>query len=332
MVQGGSFITSTRQKRNTLGQQSKPTGGGQVTFDLPKAGILQAIYLNINATITGTLSAPNANGLASIIRRVTLRVNSGNTLFDFSGAGYHWLIRDAMGLNRDPLSWTNARAAVTAVANQRLDMIIPVSLNNREETGLFMLQNEGTLATLIVDFETDSVVATGATVVATVKPTLVTYEVPSNEANWPDMSMIHQWLEENVNIAASGQLDHQIARGAILLGQYYLVGTTTYSNAEFRVQQSNVIEGLLEPPDWRLRFAELTERDQALSGVAITDPMTTTGKRLFLDFLASDGLGDYGSVRDVLDTRALTSIFTRFTFAGAGNLLSLRRQLLPLAG
>src|SRR4051812_22844278 len=110
------FADNTRLKMIPLAVQTRPTGGGSTIVELPKTGILMGIMLPIAATLAGTLTVPNALGLASVIKRVIVRTNSGHTLVDISGAGYHWLLADFIQDNYLMNSYTDARLAVTTGA------------------------------------------------------------------------------------------------------------------------------------------------------------------------------------------------------------------------
>jgi hypothetical protein len=319
------FISSTRFKIIPLEQKSKPTGGGKTSISFPKTGILACIFLDLDVTITGTLSAPNALGLASIVRRIKVSVNSGHDLVDISGAGFHYLVRESIGDNRDHLSWVSARAAVTTVsAGTKISCIIPISMNMREELGLVMLQNEATLVTMEVDYEADATVATGATVVVTQKTSLGVFELPNQRESWPQFNTLHQLLEEQQTIAATGSFDHIVPRGATLAGLYYLC--PAYTNAQLLMQQSNNVE-VLDSDIARLRF-DLTHGrnlDFSLAG------STVTNRRVIFDFAGSDEFGQIGTIRDFVDTNRLTDIRTRFTFSATGTLFAVRRQLLRIS-
>jgi len=318
-----AFDLSTRQKLYPMSALTRPTGGGLTQVDLPKAGILAGIILSIRGSVAGTLSAPNALGMASIIRRVTVRVNAGQVVFDVSGAGYHYLLRDMLDANGGRLGWTNARAAVTATTFI-LDMWIPISKDIRDQMGLISLQNQATLLNLAVDWETDAVVATGATVTGTATPTLVLFEVPTDPKAWPTFDTLHQVIEEQAAIPSTADYDHNIAIGGTIIGQYYLF-SPGWTRAELRVQQSNIIYPMT-PISHQAWFDMLTERDVTLSGA-----LSGVDKRQFLDFEGTDGLGQFGSLRDVIDTTQLSSFFNRITPVGAGTLFAVRRQIVNLA-
>jgi hypothetical protein len=49
-----------------------------------------------------------------------------------------------------------------------------------------------------------------------------------------------------------------------------------------------------------------------------------------VDFLSMSGLGNYGSGRDLLDSRQLTDLASIITANAAGTLFTVKRQLVPL--
>ncbi len=318
------FIDNTRLKFNQLTPMVKAVGGGTVIQELPKVGILAYLLVPVTFTVTGTLSAPNAFGFASIINRITLRVNAGHAIFDVSGAGYHWLVRDMLETHlQDFGSYTNARAAVTATTG-RLDFFIPVAMNMRDETGLLMLQNEQTLVTLAITYELDATVATGATVVATASPVMAFFEVPEKEEDLPNLRVVHQIIEDQLSVAATGQFQHNPPRDAVITALYYL--TPTWTAVQTVIQQSNTIEDWT-PNSHQMRYMLTTGRDTALAGGAIVG----NDRRFMLDMAGTDGLGEFWTMRDVLDTGRLTNFFNRFTFSATGTMLAVRRQVFPLA-
>src|SRR5574337_741646 len=119
----GGFEQNTRQKTTILSTITRPTGGGLSTRDLPKNGLLARIYLNISGSVAGTLSAPNALGFASIVRRVRLRTNNQIEIFNVSGAGWAYLLQDHLELQTGfAQPQATGRSAVTATTFN-LDMV-----------------------------------------------------------------------------------------------------------------------------------------------------------------------------------------------------------------
>lgn len=317
------FVGATRLKLVPLPTMTRPTGGGTTQVELPKAGILLGIKIPISVTLAGTLSGLNALGLASCIKKVTVRINAGHAIYDVSGAGYNYLLAEMIQDNYNLATYNDAKLVV-ATGTKNLDMFIPISENTRDEIGMIMLQNMQTFATLTIDWEADATVATGATITGTASPSLIIAEVPQSPDDMPDLSTIHQIVEEQAAIPSTADYDHNILIGATLVGQYYLL-PSGFTRAQLRVQQSNVVYDVT-PQQHRIWFTLLTSRDVNLSGTAITG----SDKRLFWDFAGSDGLGQFGSVRDMINTEALTSIFSRITPVASQTLYSVRRQIVKL--
>jgi hypothetical protein len=320
-----SFDTSTRLKYITLPTLTRPTGGGTVSVDLPRSGILSRIWVNVSVTAAGTLSAPNALGVPSVIRRIRLSLNNGIDVFNVSGAGYQYLVREFID-NYGDASPQASRAAVTA-ATFNQDFLIPVFMNAKDPFGAILLQNEQTLATLIIEFEADATVATGATVTATAKPVLGVFEVPNDPQDWPPLSTIHAIIEDQQSISGAGEFTYNWPRGNTYLGVYHLLNGTTYTQARLRTQQSIYLADHT-PDAQRMLFNNYnnTGRDMSLAGTAITG----YNNRVFWDLMGSDGLGSFGTVRDVINSAALTDLASIITAAGAGTLVSVRRQLIYL--
>lgn len=315
------FADNTRLKMLQMAVQTRPTGGGSTYVELPKAGILMAVILPITVTFAGTLSVLNPLGCAAAIKRIIIKTNSGHNLVDISGAGYHYLLAEFLQDNYNFQSYTDGRLAVTT-GTKTLDMFLPIALNSRDEIGLIMLQNMQTVVSMEIQWETDTNLATGMTVsAATASPNLLVFEVPSDKEALPNFDTVQQFIEETVVISAASQQNHQIAIGATYFGIYYLI-PAGWTAAQLILQQTNVVYDLT-PAQHRIWFMLLTSRDVNMTGTAITG----SDKRLFWDLAGSDGLGQFGTVRDTINSEALTSFFSRITYVGATNALALRRQV-----
>lgn len=315
------FEQSTRLKIVPLPTMSKPTGGGTTQILLPQAGILQALFIPIIYSVAGTVTGPNALGLASIIKRIQLSTNTGQMLIDISGAGYHYLAREAIDLHQDRLAYTNARTAVGVVTNTRLDLLLPIAVNNRDQLGLLLLQTGAVQATLSITWEADNVVATGGpTVTATAYPRLKVLEPPSDERSWPQFNNVMQTLEVQEPVSGAGNFDSVIPLGAIIFGIFSLF-TPGYTASQLISQGSNYIEDHT-PESQQMRFADTFGRDMTLSGA-----LTGYNNRVFYDFAGSDGLGEFGTVRDTINTLNLSRLVHRINAVGAGTLYTVRKQL-----
>ncbi len=322
------FENATRQKFIRLGTLAKPVGGGLTSIDLPRSGILSQIFLQITATVGGAPVAPlSVWGLSSIVRRVRVTLNSGIDVYNVTGPGYVWGAREMINLGLDPTPQNNGRQTVAA-GTFNLDMVIPITMNNRDSIGAVLLQNETTLVQLQVEWETDTTVAAGAVITATCVPVLCVFEVPEDPKDWPNFRVLHQIVEDQQAIPGAGDYVYQWPRGNTYLGVYHTLQGTTWSQYRLRIQQSMFLMDLT-PPTHRLYWNQLVEREtdipvagNALSGSAF---------RIFVDFLSTDGMGAYGSSRDPINSAVLTDLSSVITAVGAGTLSSVRRQLVTLA-
>ena len=324
-----TFQNSTRLKFIRLPAMTKPTGGGTTQVDLPRAGILSQIYLQISVTTAGTLTTTSGWGIAAAIRRVRLTLNSGVDIVNITGAGYVYGLREMINLGLDPTPQNQGRVAPVTGTTYILDMIIPVSINNRDEAGLLLLQNDSTLATLVVEWETDSnvILTGGGTYTGTCTPLLGMFEVPVAKTAWPNFSIVQQIIEEQAAISGAGDYVYTWPRGNIYLGVYHTIQGSTWTQARLRIQQSIFLADF-DVATHRVYFNSLVSRDTDLGTV---NPIKNSNQRVFFDFLGTDGLGAYGAGRDPLDSRNVTDLTSVLTVAGAGTLSTVRRQLLTLS-
>lgn len=320
----GGFAVNTRRKILPLTSQlTRPVGGGTFgPLTLPKTGLLARMFLALRGNVAGTLTTPNALGFASIINRTRVQANSGIDIFNVSGAGYNYLLRNMLESEYiDPISQNNATTAVTA-AGFVLDEVIPLALNMRDTTGLIMLQNEQTIVNLYIDYLSDTSVAAGATVTLTTGDLyLEVFTVPPDSQDWPPLNIVHQCLEDQQQIAASGDFPYywprgntyvQIAHGAGIGA----AGTDNLTRFAVRVNQSDYLQST--PVDYLdMEFRLQRGRARPAGGI-------------FVDLLASSGLGCYGLTRDMFNSALVTDLASVITATGATTLYTVRRQLVVL--
>lgn len=316
------FDTATRRIIKPMPAQSKSSSGQSLTFQLPPANILARIWLLITGTVAGSLSAPNANGMASIVRRVRLTANSGQDLWNVSGYGYHYGPRQFSGLYRDPFPASNARSAVTATTFD-VSMLLDLQVNQRDQLGFIMLQNRQTVLNLTVDFEADATVATGATVTATVTPVLEMFTVPTNDKDIPDFGTVLMVLEDAQSVGGAMDFVYTWQRGGTYLSLHHLAGAA--------VSAADSWSRVLLRSNQAFNIAEYTPGSLSAE-FAYNHPggMTRNLGHIPLDFTGSSGLGMFGTARDLINSAALTNVESVITTTGALTLTSIRRQLVPL--
>lgn len=318
-----AFQQHTRRKLIQMSAQAKGVTNPLV-WEVPKTGLLAGFWVAITGAVSGTLSAPNAFGFSSIIRRIKVIANAGIDLINISGPSYFYLLANFMEDYKDPVPNTSGRTAVTATSFD-LSVFLPISYNSRDPLGLVMLQNEQTQLLLSIEFETDSVVATGATVTATVQPYAEIFTVPVDPKEWPALTTLHQIVEDSRVISGAGDYAYVWPRGntyvQVLHGTGYAAagGADNFSSAKLTLNQSEVIEGPLTPVGFNMEYMRSHGRARLLG--------TTSW-----DMSGSSGLGMFGSVRDLLYSQLITDIESIYTFTGATTLYTVRRQLVALTG
>ncbi|HEY7417549.1 MAG TPA: hypothetical protein VH593_20365 [Ktedonobacteraceae bacterium] len=320
----GGFAVNTRRKILPLtGAVTRPVGGGTFgPLTLPKTGLLARIYLALRGTVAGTLTVPNGLGFSSIISRMRIQANSGIDIFNVSGAGYHYLLRNSLESEYvDPVGQSTGTTAVTATTFN-LDAVIPIALNMRDPTGLIMLQNEQTIVNLFIDWLADASVASGATVTLTTGDAfLEVFTVPPDPKDWPPLNVIHQCLEDQQQIAAAGDFPYYWPRGNTYVGVYHgagigAAGSDLFNRFAVRVNQSDYLQST--PAD----FLDMEYRLQK--------GRVRPAGGIFVDLLATSGLGCYGLARDMFNSALVTDLASVITATGAATLFTVRRQLVVL--
>lgn len=323
----GGFAVNTRRKILPLtGAITRPVGGGTSfgPLSLPKTGLLARIYLALRGTVTGTVTTPNPLGFSSILTRVRLQANSGIDIFNVSGPGYFYLLRNVLESEYiDPVGQSNGTTAVSATT-WNLDMVIPVALDMRDPTGLIMLQNEQTIVNLYIDWAADATVvsAGGATTALTTGDVfLEIFTVPPDPKDWPPLNVIHQCLEDQQAVAAAGDFPYYWPRGNTYVGIYHgaginAAGADTFTKFAVRVNQSDYLQS--SPIDFLdMEYRLLRGRARPPGGI-------------FVDLLGTSGLGVYGLPRDMFNSALVTDLASVITASGAVTLYTVRRQLVVL--
>jgi hypothetical protein len=313
------FNSSTRRKITKLAAQSH-TSGGILRWDIPKVGLIARVWFDIRGTIN-TVAAVNAAGQATIFSRFRLISNSGIDVINFSGIGFNYLLRPYLDFPGDPFPQSTARSAVAGGAIN-LATMMPVAVNARDAVGLLMAQNDQTLLTLEVQCAVDTVPGVTAwTTNPVVRPYIEYFTVPADRANWPNLAVVHQILEDSTAITGTGAYTYQWPRGNTYMQVIHglgvaVAGADGFTNAQLRVNQSDYIQdtepNFLDVSNPFLRY------QQRLPGVIPFDLMSTTG------------LGVYDSMRDTIDSRSVTDLATVIQVSTIGTLYTVRRQLVPL--
>jgi hypothetical protein len=318
------FDRATRLSFVRLADIVRPVGGGfSPSVQLPTNGLLAGLHLVIRGTIGGTVGAVSALGMAAIIRRVTLRLNSGSVIWSMTGPNYHYLYRPTIDSGYiDVLGHTNATAAVTATG-AILDMIIPLMVNERDPIGLLLLQNRQTTLSLDVEWEADTnVTATGTFAGFAVSPQLLVFSVPPDPRSLPPLRWLHVVTDESLVQGGAGDVTYNVPRG----NTYEMVihgaglaaagGADSWSRAVMRVNQTSYIF------DFTPNMMDVFYRRQF--------GRARNPGAIYFDFITTSGLGKYGTTRDLYDSNRTTDFQTVVTVTGALTFYTVREQLIDL--
>lgn len=219
------FLEATRQNIRKAGNLLY-TAAGTSQLAIPRVGYLSKIHLRINGTMnvtpgTGTATL-SEKGPWTLLRRIRYQIGSGTELFNVSGFGAH-LVDLCSRLNYKPNNGevsasfdSQIFSAGVASGNNTWNMhlTIPITPNDRDMLGLILLQAEGTVTNLLLEWQTAGgatnefpVVLTGnATAVFTGNCDVVleTFTVPAALEDQPPLDRIHQVLERADPIFATG--------------------------------------------------------------------------------------------------------------------------------
>lgn len=316
-----SFDTATRLIRVPLPAQNKIAGGAQtLTWQLPKSGLLARIYLDIQATIGGTLGAVNTTqGVPAIVSNVRVNVNTFSDIINITGPGYHYMLRYFQNDYRDPVP--AASTAAPSVASFDLSMMLETQINKSDPLGLIDLQTEESVCTLYVSFAADTAICATGTITATVTPYIEFFQVPQNPQDYPPLNIIFATLEDSQVVAGAGDFTYTWPRGEtyvrVLHGASLLQSAAdAWSAAKLRTNQSNYLENMVP-----------ALADKVYGG----DHVQARRKGLIpFDFSGSSGLQSFGKSRDFIDSSKLTDIATVITMTGAITLQTIRQQLVVL--
>lgn len=318
----GGFELNTRRQMVLQPTLTRPVGGGQVNLQLPRVGFLAWLSLNITGAVSGTLSNPNAFGMASVIKRVRLTSSAGTDLISISGQGYHYILRNFINGYFDPVAFSTARNAVTATTYD-VSMLLPLVINDRDPLGLINLQNEQTQLQLFIDWEQDAVVATGATVTGTCVPHLVLFTVPPDARDYPDFSNVQQIIETQENVGSIGDYTYYWPRANFRylqtlhgFGQAQ-AGSDLWNRARLRLNQTTFIY----------------DYDVASMNVEYDSdhPAARIGGVVPFDMIGTSGFATYDKLRDTIDASQFTDIATVLTATSTGTLYTVRRMIVPLS-
>jgi len=324
------FNQMTRRNGQNLSAISGAESG-YYSISVPKARLLAGLDLMISATLTAT-HASNTSYTAhedapfNFLSRVELQANNGFAPFSITGqalADYNKTLYGAANINpavtgrgRVVQGLTSSSGGTANVV--RFTLSLPNMLNERDPVGLILMQADDVIVNLNITLGTvaNLAPASGGYTFALSNITIAlltdTYTVPADQANaMPDMSVL-KLVQERVFTLIAGENILQLSTQRI----YRKIGFIVYSTAPARQPDSIItsnIELIFNQADIPYRYSPL---QLAAINAGQYNGALQNGSYVF-DF-SDNGIPNYGSSRDYVDSSQLTEAWIKFTTSAAG--------------
>jgi hypothetical protein len=343
-----SFRQATRQIVQLVGSSAGTLGGTPTTLQLPQAGWLGRLYVDLQGTVTPPSTYTTGNYPSypllpwSMINRFKLMLNASNTdLFDVSGMGLYWLNmfrrRNYSPSKEIYTSSTDSNAAgliqlapATPVASTAAPVagqfVLDVMTDDSLMLGMLFLQSASLQATLnLTPAVSSSVVGgvTGATGAYTATVTSESFEQPGG-SNPPLPN--NQWAkittESVVPITASGETDINLPSANLYMRVLLVVEDSSGNPAtlanltQVGVSYAQMVSPYNEP--YRNHLA----RNRAAYG-----RMLPAGLVMF-DWSSGAGIPGILEGRDLINSMTVTNLKLQvWTSMSSGNIRVITEQL-----
>ena len=340
-----NFGAYTRQHIQTLGSQTG-TALSHIEYEVPKARLMQAINLLVEVTLkkesasTTTLADLNAKmELYNVIRRMSIDYNNGFSPVVASGKDI--AVVNMLRVKSDTVIPTcvvdKSLCTITApTATKETDdnitlssateikyyfmLEVPVTLNDRDPSGLVLAQNGQTLINFALDIS-DSVNGVPVDAVK-VTPQIVSFSIPPVENAFPDLSVLKVLDSRKESFTGGGSNLFKLPTGMI------------YRKLIIYLEDEN--GNPMKPEDITSNFEMLL--NTADIPYSINPQMlrlrttTQTGGRLpegyyALDFSCQGTNPNYGGSRDYIDAEQITTLEIRFTTVKSGKITLISEKI-----
>lgn len=340
------FAQATRQNYQAMPTQSVNAENTTIQFNLPKVRLLSRILLHVEATATLTSTAATIQTSAyspyNILRRISLDLNNGFSPLVLGGADLSLYSRLRQNQNVFDIS-TNGKANtyvenIAAAGGHdcaiRFTLPLETTLNQRDQTGYILLQNDESVVTLTIDVSTLSqayVLNAGNGDTVTFKnmkitPTLETYSIPNVPQAFPDLSVL-KLVSSKSDIFQGGSTS--IIK--LPVGTIYrkLILKFTDNNGVALTDQSftGTIDFVFNQADTPYTFNPQTL--SALNHMEYGEPLPSG---VYTLDLSDQGIPNYGGSMNYIDTEKLTEFWIRFNANVAGTITVISENLARLQG
>jgi hypothetical protein len=338
------FAQATRQNFQSMPTQAVNSENTTIQFTLPKVRLLSRILLHVEATATltstaGTIATSQYSPY-NILRRISLDLNNGFSPYVLSGQDaflYSKLRLNSqvfdISTNGKAVAYVENIAAAAGHDNQiRFTLPISVTLNERDQVGFILLQNDESVVSLSLDISTLSqayVLNAGNGDTVTFKnmkitPVLETFSIPNLPGAFPDLSVLKLTSSKSDIFQANAMSVIKLPVGTIYRK---MVVKFVDNNGNALTDQSftGTIDLVFNQADTPYSFQPQTL--SALNHMEYGEPLPS-GVYSF-DF-SSQGIPNYGGSSLYVDTERLTEFWIRFNCNAAGTVTVISENLARL--
>lgn len=340
-----AFVNATRQNILQAGSLAYASGETK-SIDLDKTALLGRLALYVTGTLTLTHASETAIAMKeeapwSLIKRLRIKANSGTTLLDISGFGlylrnlvkYRGPVVGTDVAGRDFFEFDKVASSSGVANNFKFGLEVPIQLNDRDHVGMVLLQNQETLVTVEIEWETIGNLVSTSSTTAALSATCYfmreIFSIPKLEEDYPDLSFVHQIIEDKQPIIAVGENPYVFQRGNIYTRAIMIVTLNGALADDASVTKMRIRYNESETP-YELRGDLMRWLQYNRYGAALP-------KGVYVWDWSTQQVPDLGSARDyihsarVSEMKALVDIASGATLGSNNNhIRCIREQLIPL--
>lgn len=326
------FAQATRQTFQTLPTQRADAEQTTLSFNVPKARLLSKITLEVEAvaTLKSTASTIKKASMSpyAILRRIAFDLNNGFQPFIVSGK--EMFLYSLNRFNPDVLLPTDNIRSISYVENGataggkdakiKFNLTLPLTLNDRDAVGLFLLQNEETSVTVTVDVgqlkdayeltsgNSDEVIFKSLSIT----PLVETFTVPPAEMARPDLSVLKIVQAKGESFSGGGQDIIKLNTGTI-----YRKLVLYFEDKDGKPLADADFNGNLELV-FNTADIPISIKPSILSAKNHSDFGYPMPAGVYVFDWSNQGMPNLGGTRDYIDTERLTEFWLRFNAVKGG--------------
>lgn len=338
------FAQATRQNYQTMPTQAVNAENTTIQFNLPKVRLLSRILLHVEAVATLTSTAATIQTAAyapyNILRRIALDLNNGFSPMVLSGQDLSLYNRlrwnqSFMDISTNGKANTyveNVAAAGGHDCNIRFTLPIEVTLNQRDQTGYILLQNDESVVTLTIDVSTLSQAyvlnaGNGDTVTfksMKVTPTIESYSIPNIPQAFPDLSVLKLVSSKSDIFQAGATSVIKLPVGTIyrkMILKFVDNNGVALTDQSFTGNIDIVINQADTP------YSIQPQTLSALNHMQFGEPLPSG---TYVWDLSDQGIPNYGGSMNYIDSEKITEFWIRFNANVAGTVTVISENLARL--